>query len=111
MVNTLKSLLGIEDDSKNVLLEFSIEQARQVVKDYCNINEVPEVLNSVIIKMAMDYYRNEQPGEKEVPQVVTSITEGDTSTSYSKSTSTEFESGLIKNYEKQLKRYRKVRFN
>ena len=46
----LKKLLGIplEDDSKDFLLQFTLEDVEQIIKDYCNIKEVPKELNNTI---------------------------------------------------------------
>ncbi len=106
----LKRLLGIplEDNSKDFLLEFTLEDVEQVIKDYCRIKEIPEVLNNTVLKMAMDLYRNENLGEEESSLgSVSSISEGDTTVSY-KSSSNEFKDTLIKDYKAQLIRYRKL---
>lgn len=108
----LKPLLGIneEDSSKDALVKFAIETAEEVIKDYCNIEEVPEGLINTLLRMAMDIYRNEQPGSGEVPQAVTSVREGDTSTGFGVVETAGYKESMLKDYRKQLKRYRKVFF-
>ncbi|MBY6879664.1 hypothetical protein EXN65_20090 [Clostridium botulinum] len=106
----LKKLLGIslDDDSKDFLLEFVLEDLEQIVKDYCHMREIPEALNNTVLKMAIDMYRNENLGEEENSLgSVSSITEGDTSISY-RSSATEFKDTLIKDYKAQLNKYRKL---
>lgn len=106
----LKKLLGIslDDDSKDFLLEFALEDVEQIVKDYCHIKEIPEVLNNTVLKMSMDLYRNENLGEEESSLgSISSISEGDTSVSY-RSSATEFKDSLIKDYKAQLNKYRKL---
>ncbi|ACQ53978.1 phage head-tail connector protein [Clostridium botulinum] len=106
----LKKLLGIslDDDSKDFLLEFVLEDIEQIVKDYCHIKEIPEALNTTVLKMAIDMYRNENLGEEESTLgSISSISEGDTSVSYRNST-TEFKDSLIKDYKSQLNKYRKL---
>ncbi|MBY6844655.1 phage head-tail connector protein [Clostridium botulinum] len=106
----LKKLLGIylDDDSKDFLLEFALEDVEQIVKDYCHMKEIPEALNTTVLKMAIDMYRNENLGEEENSLgSISSISEGDTSVSY-RSSATEFKDSLIKDYKAQLNKYRKL---
>ncbi|HDK7179214.1 TPA: phage head-tail connector protein [Clostridium botulinum] len=106
----LKKLLGIslDDDSKDFLLEFALEDVEQIVKDYCHIKEIPKEINNTILKMAMDMYRNENLGEEENSLgSISSISEGDTSIAY-RSSATEFKDSLIKDYKAQLNKYRKL---
>ena len=83
-VEKLKALLGITDTDKDVLVEFALENA--------------------------DIYRNEQMGSVEVPQSVSSVTVGDTSTSF-KTSGAEFSESIMKNYKAVLNRYRRVEFS
>lgn len=106
----LKKLLGIplEDNSKDFLLEFALEDVEEIVKDYCNIKEVPKELNNTVLRMAVDLYRNENLGEEDTPLgSISSISEGDTTVSYRGSVS-EFKDTLIKDYKAQLNKYRKL---
>lgn len=106
----LKKILGIplDNDSKDFLLEFTLEDIEQIIKDYCNIKEIPEELNNTVLRMAVDLYRNENLGEEESSLgSVSSITDGDTTVSY-KSSANEFKDTLIKDYKTQLNRYRKL---
>ncbi|MDU1348275.1 phage head-tail connector protein [uncultured Clostridium sp.] len=106
----LKRLLGIEltDTTKDFLLEFTLEDTEQIIKDYCNIKEIPIELNTTVLKMAIDSYRNENLGEEESSLgSISSITEGDTTVSY-RSAASEFKDTLIKDYKSQLNKYRKL---
>ena len=106
----LKRLLGIEltDTTKDFLLEFTLEDTEQIIKDYCNIKEIPIELNNTVLKMAIDLYRNENLGEEDSSLgSISSITEGDTSISY-RSSATEFKDSLIEDYKAQLNRYRRL---
>ena len=108
----LKELLGIQDTdvSKDTLLQFMISDTEETIKNYCNVEEVPEELVNTAYRMAMDIYRNEQPGETEKPQAVKSITVGDTSTSFGDTASSDYTQSILKNYAKRLNRYRRVVF-
>lgn len=106
----LKKLLGIplEDDSKDFSVQFALDDAEQIIKDYCHIDEVPEALNNTVIKMAIDSYRNENLGEEVSPLgSISSISEGDTSVSY-RSNAAEFKDSLLKDYKSKLNKYRKL---
>ena len=92
----LKALLGIEDDSKDVILEFVIADVEETIKNYCHVDSVPEGLVNTGYRMAMDLYRNE------------TITEGDTSTSFRQYVDDNFKDTVLKNYKSSLNRYRKV---
>ena len=59
--------------------------------------------------MVIDLYRYDRPGELEAPLAVTSISEGDTSTSFT-SAGDALAGGGLKDYQGQLNRYRRVRW-
>ncbi len=109
-LNKLKELLGIEliDTSKDTILEFALEDVENIVKDHCNITEIPEGLNTTVIRMAMELYRNENLGDESSPLgSVSSISEGETSTSF-RSSASEFKDSLLKDYKSRLNKYRKL---
>ena len=108
-VDKVKKLLGIKDDASDVLVEFALDSASEIIKNYCNIESVPAELNLTMIRMSVDLYRNEQLGSSEIPQKVTGVTIGDTSTSFG-DVSSDYSSTVLKNYTKILNRYRKVAF-
>lgn len=105
----LKELLGIskEDVSQDPQLTFIMEDVEETVRNYCHIKNVPEGLVNTCYRMAIDLYRHEGLGEGEVPVSVTSISEGDTKTSFTSAASALQES-ILKNYKVQLNRYRKT---
>lgn len=110
---TLKSLLGIgiQDNSKDIPLEFALDNTEEIIKNYCNIDEVPAELHTTHIRMAMDLYRMEQPGEEDTPLIETSVKEGDTTVNYSKVHTSEYMGSILKDYKKNLNRFRKVGFS
>ncbi|WP_131037216.1 phage head-tail connector protein, partial [Clostridioides difficile] len=110
-VERLKKLLGIskEDYSKEMILEFILEDVEEIVKNYCNVSVIPEGLNSTVLRMAIDMYKNENLGSEDIALgSISSISEGDTSVSY-RSSASEFKESLLKDYKSQLNRYRKIR--
>ena len=105
----LKALLGIEDDSKDVILEFVIADVEETIKNYCHVEEMPDGLVNTGYRMAMDLYRNENIGnETGAVGSVSSISEGDTSTSFRQYVDDNFKDTVLKNYKSSLNRYRKV---
>ena len=107
----LKALLGIADESKDAVLNFIIEDVEETIKNYCQIEEVPQGLINTAYRMAMDLYRNENIGSEDCALgSVSSITEGDTSTSFRQYADDNFKDTVLKNYKPQLNRYRKVVF-
>ncbi|EMM0828942.1 phage head-tail connector protein [Clostridioides difficile] len=111
-VERLKKLLGFsrEDDSKDTILEFILEDVEEMVKNYCNVPTIPEQLNSTILRMAIDMYKNKSLGSEDIALgSISSISEGDTSVSY-RSSASEFKESLLKDYKSQLNRYRKIRW-
>lgn len=107
-----KKLLGMEvnDTSKDTPLQFALEDAHDVILNYCNIKELPKPLETTAYRMAIDLYRCDAPGEEDIPLgTVSSISTGDTSTSF-KSPVPEFKDHLLKDYKAVLKRFRRVTF-
>lgn len=111
-IATLKVLLGITDESKDVILAFVIDKVRDMVCNYCNIEEVPIGLNNVLLNMCIDMYRAESLGQEQVQGPVKGISEGDVSVAFGSAASTSENSGMtfLKDYTAQLNRYRKVRW-
>lgn len=110
-VEVLKDLLGIsrEDSSKDVILQFTLSQVEDMILSYCNLEEIPKRLANTAYRMAMELYRSENFGEEESKLQVSSLSEGDTSTSFSNA-SDSIQGTLLKDYKGQLNRFRKVRW-
>lgn len=107
-----KKLLGMDptDTSKDVPLQFAIDDTQDIILNYCNLSELPKALETTAYRMAIDLYRNEAPGEETTPVgPVSSISAGDTATTF-KSPTVEFKDHLLKDYKSQLRRFRKVGF-
>lgn len=105
----LKELLGIpvEDHKQDAMLQFIIDDVEETVKNYCHITDVPNGLANTCYRMAIDIYRAEGIGRADSPVMVSSISEGDTSTSFV-SRVTELSGTLLKSYRTQLNSYRKL---
>ena len=95
MLERIKLLLNITDDSKDALLNELIDNATEVAQNYINNDDALENLTGTLIAMVIyDYNRMG--------------TEGLTSENYS-GVSFGYASGYSDDIMKQLRRYRKVR--
>ncbi len=107
----LKLLLGVEGEAQDFLLQFTLDSVEETILNYCNIKELPQGLEMTAYRMAMDLHRNENLGaEESAPGSISSLTEGDTSVSYNSCVTDGYKDTLLKAYEKQLNRYRRVVF-
>lgn len=111
-IEKLKRLLGIDadDDSKDFVLQFILSEAEELVKNYCNIEEIPSGLMKTSYHIAIDVYRKLNPGQEEETRQVSSITEGDTSISFNKDAGETTVSSIVEQHKVSLNRFRKVRF-
>lgn len=110
-VARLKRILGIAPDdlTQDGNLEFILADVAETICNYCNISKVPQGLQYTAYRMALHLYRNEAIGEAEGPLgSVSSIREGDVTTSFHQSVDSEFKNSLLKDYAAQLNRYRRV---
>ena len=106
-----KKLLGIDsvEKSKDFELQYILDDVEDRVLDYCHIEELPAGLKNTCYRMAIDLYRNENIGQEERDTVVTSLSEGDTSTSFKvKDQDKAYLESILKDYRLQLNRYRKL---
>ena len=112
-VEKLKQLLGIpaEETSQEPALQFILEDVRETILNYCNLKELPEGLTNTAYRMAVDLYRNEAIGQEEsAAGPVSSLSVGDTTTSFHQCVDGSFQDTVLKNYRPSLNRYRKVVF-
>lgn len=113
-LDTLKLLLGITDDSQDMVLRYVMDSVEESICNYCNIHQVPFGLINTASRMAVDMYRGEGFGQAAAPAgEASSITEGDTTVSFRSSgdskTYAVYAAGLLKNYASQLNRYRRLK--
>jgi len=109
-LNSLKDMLGINvtDSTKDITLKFALEDATNIILDHCHIDEIPTGLETTLIRMARELYINENLGDESIALgSVSSINEGDKSTSF-RSAASEFKDSLLKDYKSKLNKYRKL---
>jgi hypothetical protein len=103
----LKLLLGITDESKNDLLQFCLDDVTESVLNYCNLTALPTGLENTAYRMAMELYRNENFGSTAADNgIIASKSAGDTSVSFR--VNTDYTESLLKDYQKQLNKYRRL---
>lgn len=107
----LKLLLGISGEQQDALLEFVLDDVTEMILAYCNIEELPKGLETTAYRMAIELYRNENLGNEDAATgSISSLSEGDTSTSFNSFVSEGYKDSLLKDYRKVLNRYRRVVF-
>lgn len=71
MLELMIELLNIsaEDTSKDNILNHFLSKSQIAIKQYCNIEVIPESLNDIIIDLAIFFYRNrDKEGVRQVSQ-------------------------------------------
>ena len=109
-LTTLKNLLGITDNNKDVILKFILDKTEEFICNYCAIDEIPQGLNNTLISMAVDTYRADSFGQEKQEGVIKSITEGDVSVSFGSFYSNNPSAEFLNNYQTQLDAFRKPRW-
>lgn len=99
-MDKLKMLLGIANNEQDKLLQFLLDEVRDMICGYCRIESVPTKLESLVPVIAADLYRRKSYGEAEAPQEISTITEDKRSVSFHKQ---ETETDFLKNYYGRLK--------
>ena len=102
-IGTLKLLLGIEDDSKDTLLSFLIDDAEALILGYCRICFLPRQLEGLLPMIAADVYRAKGYGSEAAPNTVKSISEGQRSVSFETTRQTDI--GILEKFHSRLKPY------
>ena len=110
-VSTFRSLLGITTTDKDDVLQFVLDDVEETILNYCNLDIIPKGLVKTAYRMAMDLYRSEGFGQEAIESGVSSISEGGATVSFKSSNyDTSFTSSLLKNYERQLMEYRRLKW-
>lgn len=100
--------------------QVAIEEVEQAIKNYCNIDKVPEELKFVVANMAVDLIRYEQAAKDALEEIsptdISSIKIGDTSINLGKSSTTDSVHSrrisnvnkVVLNYTDQLNKFRRM---
>lgn len=110
-VSVFKTLLGITGTDKDTVLQFVLDDIEETILNYCHVDTLPKGLVKTAYRMAIDLYRAEGFGQEAIESGVSSISEGGATVSFKSSNyDTSFTSSLLKNYERQLKEYRRLKW-
>lgn len=114
-VNQVKEILNITNTKLDSYLEFCENNITNKILDYCNINEIPERLNSLIQEFLIEQYNLNQNGIGEGKQEITSVKDKEQTVSFqniggASSMSKNAEQFLNKNIS-SLVVYRKLRWD
>ena len=93
MIDSVKERLSnmgyVFIDTDDFILNFLIEKVETVIKNNCNISEIPEDLQSIAIDMVVGYFLKEKKSiaidsllNLDLTQAIQSIREGDTSITF-----------------------------
>lgn len=109
-LSTVKILLGISDESVDIILRVYLSMTKNSILNYCNIKELPSALNFTLCQMTADVYR-ENISKNKVGSVVgsvSSISEDGRTVSFSNATEirASIEDRITRTHE--LNRYRKL---
>ena len=95
MLDRIKMLLGILDNSQDELLNYIIESTEELVLAHCKIKQMPEGLKSIMPMICADVYRAKQFGQS--GKSVKSLTQGERSVTYDE------RDDVLSSYSSQLK--------
>ena len=110
-VSTFRAILGITTTDKDDVLQFVLDDVEETILNYCHLATLPKGLVKTAYRMAMDLYRAEGFGQEAIESGVSSISEGGATVSFKSSNyDTSFTISLLKNYERQLMEYRRLKW-
>ena len=90
-------------DAPTPTIKLDIARVTQRVRNYCNINEIPEALNFTIADMVLDLQSARSGGNV----TITDVDMGDTSYSFDLDASID---GLVNDYRANLSAFRRLRW-
>lgn len=103
----VKTLLGITDGGSDMLLSVILEDVYNLILGYCRLEAMPRQLWSLLPIIAVDVYRAKGYGQKDAPEDIKSVSEGQRS--YSIESGRMKDEEILSNYYKRLMPYRNMR--
>ena len=95
MIFKLKKILGVQNSEKDEILEFYLSYTSDLVKIYCNIDEIPVNLENTLIFLTAEIYKQSENKKR--------LSMGDVSFEFN-------ESAIFSEYKNSLNKYRKIRW-
>ena len=108
---SIKSLLGSASPKEDVI-EYWVASTKQYILNYCNLKELPEQLNAILIEMTCLRIRFNTNGIGTGVKNVSSVNDGSQSISYALTGQRSFSSDdeLLNQYKSQLNRFRRLKW-
>lgn len=100
MLENIKMLLGLSDDTKDQMIHYYISKVTDEILSYCNLDELPSKLESIVENKVYGVLKP-QFSTKSTDEVK-SVSRGDTKIEYNVNTNFEDVSLLLSNSEKML---------
>lgn len=92
------------------VISSTIQKSISYIKRYCNIKDIPEGLDFIVVDMSVSLINSKYPNKDDKPEVK-SKTMGDTSITYNTITKKEFSyAEITKQFSRDLNSYRKLRW-
>ncbi|TVX91896.1 phage head-tail connector protein [Paenibacillus agilis] len=112
MLTKLKQVLGITGTEQDSLLQLVLETVCDEIFNYCNLDQMPVLLENVAVRMAADMWRSERYGSEQLPPAAKSVSRGDVSTSFDTKPIGDIRGvkDIVDNYKVQLQAFRKPRW-
>ncbi|MCR8844063.1 phage head-tail connector protein [Paenibacillus sp. SC116] len=112
MLSKLKQLLGITGNEQDPLLQLVLQTVNDEIVNYCNLDQMPILLENVAVRMAADMWRSERYGVEHIPPTAKSVSRGDVSTSFDTKPVADIRGvkDIVDNYKVQLQAFRKLRW-
>lgn len=122
MIETIKSRLaslGYEADNNDIFaLRFVLTQVENHIKNFCNVNEIPAELETVVVDRVCGTFLNQKKASgqltgAQIKGVAKRITDGDTTVEFASNTDAEtifnsYINGLVNGNDSDLIRFRKL---
>lgn len=99
LLESIKILLEIEDDSRDGILKIMIEDSKRAILDYCILKEYKNEFDTVVRELVINSFKSSEN------EGVASITRGNTSISYASIDSSSFSEKI----KAMLHRYKKIK--
>ncbi len=92
IINRLEQMGYTVTETDNIILKFICEKVENHIKNFCNVNEIPDGLKQAYVDMVCGEFLHEksslnQLGDFNVDEAIASVTMGDVSVSYDKNAS------------------------
>lgn len=75
ILNKAKDILNIENNRSNAFIEFCIQKITNGILDFCNIEQFPEKLETLIIDFIIEQYTLNKNGVGEGKQEISSVSD------------------------------------